>query len=82
MPFANKIEAIKAVRSLKVTVGTPECTLIPNTDRYEIRVPAYNMLGLKDAKDLVEAIMDMGVKSYLEQQLSDIKMKGSINASL
>ena len=61
MKFNNLIEAVKAVRDMahKVNITQNEQTLV-----WEIR-PGF---GLKDAKDLAEAIMALGVRRFLEAQ--------------
>ena len=58
MRFDGKIPAIKAVRDLGSRV---EIVKDENTGKFVIQP---NM-GLKDAKDLVEAIMDLGVRMFI-----------------
>ena len=61
MKFNNLIEAVKAIRETthKVNSTQNEQTLV-----WEIR-PGFD---LKDAKDLTEAIMALGVRRFLEAQ--------------
>lgn len=60
MVYTNKIEAIKAVRAIGANV-----TLTKAEDGRVYLNP--NNLGLKDAKDLVEAIMELGVAQALSE---------------
>jgi hypothetical protein len=64
--FKNKIDAIKAVRDIgrgggKATLESVE----GNPGIYQIVQTEVTTLGLKDAKDLVEAIMDLGAATIL-----------------
>ena len=60
MKFNNLIEAVKAIKlaASKATIEKDE------TNRYVVRCG----IGLKDTKDLVEAIMAFGVRRFLEEQ--------------
>lgn len=59
----NKIEAIKAIRSLPFKIETRK-------SEYQTDVQAITVdLGLKEAKDLVEAIMSLEPSSYSLENL-------------
>jgi hypothetical protein len=58
MFVANPVEAIKAMRANAQNV---QIVRHPETDRFELKFGS----GLKDDKDLVEAIMALGVRRYL-----------------
>lgn len=60
MVFNNKIEAIKRVRAIGYNV-----TVTPN-DRGEL-VINKDIVCLKDAKDIVEAIMELGFQQALSE---------------
>jgi hypothetical protein len=61
--YANLIEAIKAVRMLPQTATRIEKNI--DTGHYEI----VSTIGLKDAKDMVEAVMELGVQRFLADEL-------------
>jgi hypothetical protein len=65
MIVRGKIEAIKALRT-----ASSQVQIFKNqeTERTEI-IPG---LGLKEAKDLVEAIMDMAVQEFLQRETERI----------
>lgn len=65
----NQIEAIKAIRSLSVP-KTPE--VFVNDSGVQI-IYKTSGIGLMEAKDLVEAIMALGVKCHLERDLTNKK---------
>lgn len=65
MVYNNKIEAIKAVRAIGSNV-----TLTRAEDGRVYLNPSN--LGLKDAKDLVEAIMELGAKYSLDEGLAQL----------
>ena len=65
MVFTNKIFAIKAVRELG-TKATIEKN--PTTSIMEIRLGTT----LKECKDLTEAIMELGVRRFLEEELTKL----------
>lgn len=66
MKFTNKIEAIKAVRN----AGIPKVDFDNATSRYYITTITH---GLKEAKDIVEAIMSLGVYIHMEKQRIEIE---------
>lgn len=65
MFVGNKVDAIKAMRANAQKV---EIVLNRDTERFELKFGS----GLKEDKDLVEAIMALGVQSYLATVASDI----------
>jgi ribosomal protein L7/L12 len=71
MEFNGKIAAIKAVRS-----GNQEFQVVKSleTGRYEI-VASY--MGLKEAKDMVEAIMRLGVREWLNDQANTAQVEAN-----
>lgn len=75
MKFANIIEAIKALRVMPMTNARIEKR---DDGRYEI----LSTIGLKDAKDMVEAIMELGVQRFLDDELRKRKAPSPIHPSL
>lgn len=80
----NKIEAIKRVRELAAAPPTPTYAPLLNrafdSDGTELTGNLYRLigtggLGLKEAKDLIEEIMELGVRDWLAAQL-DLKTGG------
>lgn len=67
MKFDNKIEAIKALRN--IPRGTAEISIATGKPTL---VVSGGGLGFKEAKDLVEAICEMGVQYHLSRQRNDI----------
>lgn len=67
MKFATKIDAIKKLRQLG---SVQELHISQNleTGRYEIENSSAH-LGLKDAKDIIEGMMELGVRYFLEEEL-------------
>ena len=61
----SKFQAIKAVKDLSIVP-----TIVPSVDVVGqwILIAHANTVGLKEAKDLVEAIMELGVREYLKEQ--------------
>ena len=60
MKFNNLIEAVKAVREVAARVTIER----DDSGHYVVRCG----VGLKDSKDLAEAIMALGVRRFLEVQ--------------
>lgn len=74
----DKIQAIKKIRELCGRTQEPYITI--NTEGiHEIRMRDVEMsrMPLKDAKDFIEEVMDIGVKTYLEGQLRLMNGVGS-----
>ena len=68
MKYNNKIEALKAVRSVNVLAPKIEKE---DSGKY---VVVFDYISLKTAKDMVEDIMALGVKYHLEGELLKLKM--------
>jgi|SRR3954471_5506084 len=73
--FDNKIEAIKAVRAIPLA----EITLERNASSGQLELYRAPM-GLKESKDMVEAIMALGVRQFLADALFDLKRSEAIAA--
>lgn len=65
MKFANKVEAIKAIRA---DHAATRVELNESTGKYELRFGA----GLREEKELVEAIMALGVREFLDKANNDL----------
>lgn len=71
MKFYTKIEAIKALRN--IPCGEASLAPVPSIDgTFKIRITGGG-LGLKEAKDLCEGIMEMGVRYHLEETKNSSK---------
>ena len=66
MKFDNLIQAVKALRA--IPQGTPAVTQVAGGG-FHISGPS---IGLKDAKDIVEACMALGVQRFLEDHSAPI----------
>jgi hypothetical protein len=63
MKFDNAIQAIKALRAIPRGTVVLKPNVIPGGSTYELVIEGGG-LGLKDAKAIVEACMELGVQRY------------------
>jgi hypothetical protein len=71
MNCKNKIDFIKHIRALQSAATAVRLTPVHDATRlnlFTIDATATAIIGLKECKDLVEAIMAYGVREHLKEQ--------------
>ncbi len=79
MKFDNKIEAIKALRIASCLTGHLEWNCEKNAYVVVIRdtsgIERHNGIGLKEAKDIIEAAMELGIQQAQVNELRNERIR-------